>query len=216
MNQDGRVVYTGVTTRSINQRFGEHIWSKDLDRKKYSIKEINIIEHPKITTLTELIQERQKVFKLENYYIKKYSQNNTLLNLSNGGEWGSYLYKVISKQDFLNKYGSLDGFKQYLQNRRKFKAWLNHWTDNSRRNKFRLWLMNWIDTVTMCPAKYWIRKWIWQATTHPTKIWFRHWIDTATKNPAKLWLHNWITHSSELKVKRWMKSWILHRSINPA
>ena len=103
LNKDKVVIYIGVTTRSIEERFKEHIKTKNLNPTEYSIVEFDEIIHPEINSLEIFYEEWKKVSELERKYIKEeLTKNSNLLNISEGGEWGN---EILNKQ---KKYISLD------------------------------------------------------------------------------------------------------------
>jgi len=170
------VVYVGVTTRKINQRFKEHIKTKNLN-KNYSIIEFDKIIHPVIDSIEVFNEEKIKVFNLERKYIQEEKdKGSTLLNISKGGEWGADILNNLRKKHFLEKYGSYDGYKKYHIKIEKTKKWLRDWIRHKSENKTKVWLRNWIVNYS----------------ENKTKAWLRSWIDLRSKNKTKAWLRNWI------------------------
>lgn len=236
-----QVIYAGVTTRSLNQRFNEHIKQKRLNKKDYSIKKIDEIIHPNILNFNDYIKEKEKVTKLETHYIKEYGKKFNLLNISKGGEWGSYIYNLLSKENFLKNYGSLDGYKEYILRKNKLKCWLNNWIShrslsiieewltnwhlNKNRNKTKQWLMNWYYSKTSNYTKNWLFHWIshksmnktkiwlnkWCRKENSFKVWLQDWIYVKNRSDVKAWLSNWISNRTERKIKRWLKNWIKYK-----
>ena len=84
LNKVGEVVYVGVTLRTLQQRFNEHLQSKKaLNNKDYSIVEFDRIEHPLFASSEVFYQERKKVVLLERKYIQEEKDKGAhLLNLS--------------------------------------------------------------------------------------------------------------------------------------
>lgn len=83
------VVYVGVTTRKITQRFREHLKSKGLNPNEYTIVEFYSIIHPEISSLEVFYEEQGRVALLEQQFIKEeINKGSKLLNIRRGGEWG--------------------------------------------------------------------------------------------------------------------------------
>ena len=226
-----QVVYVGVTTRTVAQRFREHIKSKHLNPEIYSAIQFDEIEHPNITSMEEYYNEYHKVKALEQKYIKEeLEKGSPLLNISVGGEWGSKILSDILKEQFFETYGSYDGFEKWIKHKRKTKAWLYHWLDvktriktkiwikqwvyNSLQNKTKNWIKNWIDGKNRNKTKKWLRKWISGRSINKTKYWIKHWIIDRKINKTKKWLRKWISGRSTNKTKVWIRNWINNRSTN--
>ena len=189
------VVYVGVTTRSINARFREHISKKRLNPEIYSIIQIDEIEHPEINSFDIFHQEHLKVKALEQKYIKEeLDKGSPLLNLSIGGEWGTHIANSLLKEKFLETYGSYDGFRKWKNKIQKIKTWIITWINSYTHNKTKVWIRNWISSRTTTKTKVWITSWITHKTTNKTKQWLRCWILHRTQNKTKVWIRNWIVH----------------------
>ena len=208
-----RVVYVGVTTRSLVQRFNEHVKKKELNEIDYSIEEIDRIDHGNISTLDDLRRERVKVFELENYYINKY-KSKFLLNISDGGEWGVNLYKKLLKEDFINKYGNLDNYEEYVRKRHVVLVWIRSWIKSSISNKTESWIYNWISTKSINKTEVWIKGWIVNKSVNKTKLFIHNWILHTNENKVKSWLKMWIKHTSADITKSWLQEWICNKSAN--
>ena len=194
----GNIVYVGVTTRTVDKRFNEHIKQKYLNRKNYSCVEIDKIIHPKIKTIEEFYNERQKVKFLEQKYIRECKNNGIrLLNISDGGEWGCSILNKLKKENFFKKYGTYDGYVEWKNKKEQTKQWLKSWIKNRTENKTKVWLRHWISHRTENKTKYWLRSWINNRTENKTKVWLRNWISHRTENKTKVWLRNWISHRTE-------------------
>lgn len=209
-----QVIYVGITTRSLIQRFKEHIKSKELNNIDYTIEKIDKIDHPDITTLQQLKVERERVYKLESYYIKEYSKNNVLLNISDGGEWGANLYTKLSKKEFIERFGTLEGYIKKVKNKKALKLWLDSWIKHYNSNKSRQWIINWISTKSMNKTKYWMRAWVANKSRNRTKCWLVDWCRHRSINKTKSWIQSWIEHNSGNKTKKWIQTWINNKSIN--
>lgn len=229
-NQD--VVYVGVTTRTIQKRFYEHIKSKHLDINQYSVIQFDEIEHPSISSIDEYYSEYRKIKELEQKYIQEEKdRGSNLLNISVGGEWGSDILHNILKEQFFEIYGSYDGFKKWLNKKRKTKIWLYHWlfvraTNPTKKwikawyffssaDKFKLWLGNWIrknkDNRTYC----WIKHWTSDRKINRTKYWIKHWIGERKINRTKYWIKHWILRRKNTsKTKQWIRGWVTNKSVS--
>ena len=107
------VVYVGVTTRTINKRFQEHVSLKKLNQH-YSVVEFDKIEHPKIDCLKTYYEECCKVSNLERKYIREEKlKGSKLLNISLGGEWGTTILNKLYRKDFFEKFGTYDNYIKY-------------------------------------------------------------------------------------------------------
>lgn len=225
------VVYVGVTTRKITQRFMEHLKSKGLNPSEYTIVEFYGIIHPEISSLEVFYKERKRVADLERKYInEELNKGSKLLNLSEGGEWGTNILNKLRKEKFLEKFGSYDGYKEYKKKKGKVRVWLQQWSLNKSRNKVKAWINNWIKRKSENKTKVWLRDWIKCRSENKTKVWVKSWVYVRSRNKTKAWIKNWMTvrgksktkawtenwinHKSENNVKRWMKNWVRHRSEN--
>lgn len=160
--KNDETVYVGLTTRTIDKRFREHILAKGLNPKLYSIHLIDVIEHNEIKSLDDFYREQIKATRREQELIKKAKDNGChLLNLSNGGEsWNTFLQTKLEKESFIKKYGSLDGYIEYQNKIRKIKTLLHHWVDHHTNNKAKLLLQNWINGHTRNKTKKLLQNWI--------------------------------------------------------
>ena len=216
LNKDGEVVYVGVTTRTIGKRFGEHIRSKRLNPKLYSIVELDRVHHPEISSLEIFYEERRKVAYLERKYIREAQESDAnLLNLSEGGEWGASIVHRLQKENFLKVYGSYDGFRRYIRRRQILPVWINHWICGRTSNPVKVWCRSWVHHRTSNPAKVWCRVWAHHRTRNPAKAWCNNWIHLRTSNPAKAWCGHWVYCGTSNPVKAWCRSWAHHKASNP-
>lgn len=224
------VVYVGVTTRVITERFREHLISKGLN-KNYSIVEFDCIEHPEFSTLDIYYTERRKVVELEQKYIREELERGShLLNISKGGEWGSQILEKLRKEEFCKKFGSYDNYAEYKKNmykgrewlrswirhrsENKVKVWVRNWTFHKRTNRTHSWVRNWVSHRSINKTKRWIRNWIFHRSTNRTHSWIKNWVHNKSKNNVKTWVYNWISGRSMGKAKVWIKNWIIVRSQN--
>lgn len=199
----GSPIYIGVTTRTIEKRFKEHIEEKSLNPELYHIEEIDKIIHSRINTIQQFKFERKRVKELEVKYIAEYRQNYTLLNKSAGGEWGSQiLNRLLSKINSKNKFTKEEiTFLQHIKFRRWIKNWIIH-----RQNPTKIFLQNWI--YNRHKVKSWLIRWIIPKNTSKTKSWLSHWISHRSENKTKLFMVSWINHRSENKFRVWLSNWI--------
>ena len=190
------VVYVGVTTRTIQDRFKQHIKSKQLDNH-YSVVGFDKIIHPDIKSLDDYYKEYKKVAYLEKKYIKEErNKGSNLLNISSGGEWGGAILNKLLKKDFLRKHGSYDGYEIYRKRIIKFKSWMNMWIRHTSEN----------------PTHVWLKSWKFVKTRSKTRLWIRHWIEHRSESKILVWLYHWIEHRSETRFKVWMFNWVARRS----
>ena len=214
LNKDGEVVYIGVTTRTIKKRFGEHLKSKWLDPKLYSIIEFDRVHHPEISSLEIFYEERRKVAYLERKYIKEAQESGAnLLNLSEGGEWGASIVHRLQKENFLRMYGSYDGFRKYIRRHKILQVWIRSWVHHRTSNPAKGWCCNWVHNRISNPVKGWCCNWVHHKTFNPVKGWCGHWVRNRTSNPVKVWCKNWIHHRTSNPVKVWCRSWVQQRKI---
>ena len=156
------VVYVGVTTRPINERFREHILSKGLNPELYTVIEFDRIVHPEINSLEVYYEEHKKVALLEQKYIKEELEKGShLLNITNGGEWGTQIAAKLKKEDFLKQFGSYEGYQEYQKLRDKPRRWLHDWIHNRTVNNTKTWLRNWVTNRSTPKTKVWLRSWIY-------------------------------------------------------
>jgi hypothetical protein len=72
--ENGAPVYVGLTTRTLKQRFIEHIKSKELDSDYYGIKEICRISHRDIKSLDDFRNEYNLAAEREKQLIADYQK----------------------------------------------------------------------------------------------------------------------------------------------
>lgn len=215
LNKNGDVVYIGVTTRTINERFREHIISKGLNRKDYSVVEFDSIEHPEIISIEIYYKEKQRVAELERKYIKEAKlQGYDILNISDGGEWCENILSKLRKEKFLAIYGSYDNYKKWHKKIYKIYNWLNHWQYHRSTPKIKSWILSWKYVRTHSKTKQWIRHWYQCYTMNKTKRWLYHWKNYRSKNRTQIWLHRWYIHKSNSKLKTWLSHWKFHKTEN--
>ena len=211
LNQDKEVVYVGVTTRTIEYRFGQHIKSKNLDPSKYSVIEFDRIEHQEIKSFEDYYKEHNIVAELEQKYIQEEKDKGSiLLNISKGGEWCSDILNKLRREKFIEKYGSYDGFKEYRARIKKINNWVRCWIYVKTRNKIREWLKQWAFHRSENKTKYWLN--IWRGTKYnKSKKWVYNWKNVKTMNKSKQWVKSWRSIRKISKVKQFLKNWIVHR-----
>lgn len=215
LNKNKDVIYVGVTTRTLKRRFKEHLIAKRLNFENYSIVEFDRIVHPEFTTIEVYYREREKVARLEQKYIKEeLLKGSHLLNLSIGGEWGSSILNKLRKADFLEKYGSYDGYKEHIKKKMKVYHWMCHWYEHKSENSTKVWINSWIFGRTLNNLKKWLKNWVYSKSKHNTKSWLQHWTSHRKSNNIKGWLHRFIRDKSINKTKAWTNHWIDHRGIN--
>ena len=208
------VVYVGVTTRPINNRFIEHKRCKGLSTN-HKVIEFDRLDHGIIDSYDKYCEERLKVKLLEQKYIKEeYDKGSNLLNLSIGGEWGNNIANKLIKENFLATYGSYDGYDRWVKKRNKIKGWLICWIRHKTENKTKRWIKNWIANRTKNKTKCWIVNWIRHKIENKTKRWIKSWVRQRTTNKARRWIQQWIASRIINKTKRWIQSWISNRIIN--
>ena len=217
LNKDGEVVYIGVTTRTIKKRFGEHLKSKRLDPKLYSIVEFDRVHHLEISSLEIFYEERRKVAYLERKYIKEAQESGAnLLNLSEGGEWGASIVHRLQKENFLRMYGSYDGFRKYIRRRQILQVWVRSWVRHRTSNPVKVWVRSWVCSRASSPAKVWIKQWVRHRTSNPVKGWCGHWVRNMTTSPIKVWVRSWIHNRTSSPIKVWCHNWVRNRASSPA
>ena len=215
LNKDEDVIYIGVTTRTIDERFREHILAKGLNKSGYCIVEFNKIEHPDINSIEVYYQEKQKVAELECEYIKEAKmQGHSLLNISNGGEWCENILSKLRKEKFIEIYGSYDNYKQYHKNKKRLYNWIRHWYAHRTDSKIRKWLWNWRINKSNNQTLLWLRRWSDNKSANKTYLWLKHWTEHRTTNKTKMWLQRWVTHRGYNKTRGWIWHWVIHRSDN--
>lgn len=207
------VVYVGVTTRTPQKRFQQHIRDKKLNPKDYSVIEFDRIVHPNIKSLDEYYEEYKKVAYLEKKYIKEErDKGSNLLNISDGGEWGGSILSKLIKENFFKKYGSYNGYEKYKKRIDKSKRFIWQWIRNRTTNKTKSWMFMWIRHSTENPTYVWLKSWKFVKTRSKTRIWVRHWIEHRSEPKIISWMYHWIEHRSETRFKVWMFNWVARRS----
>ena len=208
------VVYVGVTTRPITERFKEHLISKRLN-ENYSVIEFDCVEHPEFTTLEIYYKEKRKVVMLEQKYIKEeIERGSNLLNVSKGGEWGSNILEKLRREDFLRRFGSYDNYAMYKFKREKCNGWLRNWVIHRTESQVKRWLGNWTVNRGVVKSKRWIKHWISHRSNNKVKVWFRCWLSSQENLDIKTWLKSWVYSKGGNKVKRWTRNWVNCRSQN--
>lgn len=192
------VVYVGVTTRAITERFREHLISKGLN-ENYSVVEFDCVEHPEFSTLDVYYAERRKIVELEQRYIREELEKGShLLNISAGGEWGCAILEKLRKEEFRKKFGSYDNYKEYKERVGKCKGWVE----------------NWVECRSTCKCKGWLRRWVRRRSENRCKKWAQHWVECRSKNRVKSFLCHWIYHRSEGAMGKWLRNWVINRGQN--
>ena len=203
------VVYVGVTTRTVQARFREHIKTKGLNPKLYSIHEFDLITHPDMRTLEEFYQEKARVTLLEQKYIKEeISKGSQLLNLSPGGEWGSQILAQIRKDTFLQEFGTYEGYQEYLREKKALQHWFYHWVSHRTESPVRVWMHNWVQHKCQRFLKVWLRSWVSARTISKTKVWLKSWARHHKQNRAKYWLCCWTRARGDCPLKVWLYCWV--------
>ena len=209
------VVYVGVTTRPINERFREHILSKGLNPELYTVIEFDSIVHPEINSLEVYYEEHKKVALLEQKYIKEELEKGShLLNITDGGEWGNQILNKVRREEFLKQFGSYDGYKKYQKIRKKPYEWLFRWVINRSMNNVKQWLKSWIYCKGATKSRTWLNNWVRCRAASKIQRWFRHWIKSKSENKIKRWLHNWNVNKGISKTKRWCQNWTYSKSMS--
>lgn len=206
LDKNDNIIYVGLTTTTIGQRFCRHIITKKLNRIDYRCVQIDEIDNGKITSLEDYYREKKRSGELERYYIKKArDEGANLLNISIGGEWNGHILTKILKKDFFDKYGTYDGYleykKEYERQEResqKFLIKLRNWIYNRTVNKYRKKLTSWIGNRTRNRYKRLLQK-----------MYYR------SKNKYRRMLRRWVNYKSKGKYKRFIKHWYGHRVENP-
>ena len=211
-----KVVYVGVTLRTLYERFKEHLRTKELNTKNHAIIEFDRIKHPEINSLEVFYEERKKVAELEQKYIKEeLEKGSKLLNLSKGGEWGTQILSRLKKEEFLKEFGSYEGYQEYKKKKDIIKRWIHNWIYSRSINKAKVWIQScWICSKSKNKTKAWISYWIFNRSKNKAKSWISYWISNRSINKAKVWISYWISNRSINKAKVWIKSWIHNKSKN--
>ena len=230
-NKYNEVVYVGVTTRTVKQRFIEHVKSKELNFIDYYCKEFYTINHKNIKTVKDYYEEKEKVKFLERKFIKEeLEKGSNLLNISKGGEWCSYLLNKLLSTDFSNKSKEYISFEKYLLNIHMYRQWISSWINN--KNIYKVWITNWILHRSVNKYYAWIYNWLNNNTKNKYKVWLNHWISHRNINIYKKWLNDfidinsknryycflchWIDHKTEkFKYKKWLSNFINNKSLLP-
>lgn len=204
------VIYIGVTTRKITERFKEHLKSKGLNPSEYSIVEFSRIQHPDFTSIEVWQEECKKVTFLEQKYIKEEKlRGSRLLNVRSGGEWGACILNTLHKEEFFKKHGSYSGYKQYRDKKKRATRWLKDWFYVRSMGKAKYWLNNWVATKGRNHTNVWLRTWVYSNKMDKTKLWIKTWVFNKGKNNVKSWLYEWTRKKD--KLKNWLKNWVRHR-----
>lgn len=208
-------IYIGLTTRTLKQRFKEHIKTKHL--KDCTIDEIAEIDHGEIDSLEKFRQEQKKVQDLERLLIKKYlNADFNLLNISKGGEWGTQILHKICKENFFKKYGSYDGFEKEYKKYLKYKKIIETWKSHRTENKYKKIIMNWILHKTYNKYKKLLYQWksFKSFKYNYYKLLLRHWIYHKTENKYKQLIQHWIYHRKNNQYKVFLQYWIFSKTEN--
>lgn len=194
------VVYIGVTTRKITERFKEHLKSKGLNSSEYSVVEFDRIQHPDFTSIKVWQKERNRVALLEQRYIKEEKlRGSRLLNVRSGGEWGAHILHALHKEEFLRKYGSYNGYKQYRNKKKKTSQWLKDWLYIRSMGKAEYWLKNWVTTKSRNHTNRWLRTWVYSNKKNRAKLWVKAWAFNKSRNSVKSWLYEWTRKKEQAK-----------------
>lgn len=229
LNNIGEVVYIGVTTRKLTHRFREHIRSKNLDPESYKIVEVSQIIHPQITSMEVYYAEHEKVALQEQKYIREeLDKGSALLNLSSGGEWGTQIAAKVIKEEFLQKYGSYEGYRVFMKHRNIPRQWMHGWvrtSDNPLRgwlhswklcrgtNLTRMYLYRWACSKSRNRAKSWLHTWVkLRKSSNSSRSWLQAWVYQKTKHRCSVWLLHWVHGKTMHPLKRWVKNWVHGRN----
>lgn len=204
LDKDNNIIYVGLTTTTIGQRFCRHIISKHLNRVDYKCVQIDEIDNGDITSLEDYYREKKRAAELEKYYIDKARKEGAnLMNISKGGEWNSHVLENILKEDFFKKYGTYEGYKKYVKHqlytKKKYRMLLRHWYYESIYNPYRRRLNRWVKDRARPKYKKLLQQW------------YHH----HSENKYKKFLSHWYHHHSENKYKRFIRHWWGHRIENP-
>ena len=210
-----KVVYVGVTLRTIGKRFKEHLKSKGLNPSNYFIVEFDRIKHPEINSLETFYKEHKKVAELEQKYIKEeLNKGSKLLNISEGGEWGNQILNKLKKEEFLREFGSYEGYQEYKKKKDIIKRWIRDWVRVRNLNETNKWVKNWIKCKTENKVKVWLKSWLVTKNRNKTKEWVKNWVISRNRHRVYVWLRNWTYSKSITKVKRWTQNWVCNKSKN--
>lgn len=129
---DGAPIYVGFTSRTVHQRFSEHIKSKDFsDFDEVRVEELKEDELDFDFTWDYNIVESEanEVSKKEAELVKKFGTQDSEFQKANGGGtvWAHIKYFVLSNKSN-PKYKGMSGSEihEYLENRKKEMSILNH------------------------------------------------------------------------------------------
>lgn len=129
---DGSPIYVGFTSRTVHQRFSEHIKSKDFsDFDEVRVEELKEDELDFDFTWDYNVVENEanEVSQKEAELVKKFGTQDSEFQKANGGGvvWTHIKYFVLSNKDN-PKYRGMSGTEihEYLENRKKEKDILNH------------------------------------------------------------------------------------------
>ena len=208
------VVYVGVTTKEITERFNQHIGAKGLT-DNYSVIEFDCVEHPEFTTLETFYAERRKIVELEQKYIKEeLEKGSKLLNISKGGEWGCTILEKLRKEEFIRKFGSYDKYKEYKKKIGAIRTWIGNWVTNKGSNKVKRWMTEWVYNRGRNEVKSWVRDWVTVRSRNKVKVWLRSWASSRSESRSKRWVKSWVYNRSKSQTKAWVRIWVLNRSSN--
>lgn len=212
LDKNDNIIYVGLTTTTIGQRFCRHIITKKLNRIDYRCVQIDEIDNGKITSLEDYYREKKRSGELERYYIKKArDEGANLLNISIGGEWNGHILTKILKKDFFDKYGTYDGYleykKEYEKNRRmkrKYENKLKNWYNYKTMNPYYKKLHNWVDYHTRPKYKVFVFRWYNHHSKSKFEKFMKRWYNHHTVNKYKQFIRHWFGHRTE---NRYRKFW---------
>lgn len=208
------VVYVGVTTKEITERFKQHIGAKGLN-ENYSVIEFDCVEHPEFTTIEVFYEERRKVAELERKYIREeLEKGSKLLNISKGGEWGCTILEKLRKEEFTREFGSYDKYKEYKRRISAIRAWIGNWVTNKGSDKVKRWMAEWTYNRSKNEVKSWVRDWVIARSRNEVKVWLRSWGSSRSENRSKRWVKSWVHNRSKNQVKAWIRIWVVNKSSN--
>lgn len=225
-NCDDTPVYVGVTTRTVKQRFEEHVRSKNLDPNKYRCETIITVKHGLIVDIVDYVRERNKIKALEKYYIEFYSTKYRLLNISAGGEWGAnILHRLLNNSKVTPenaKYFKEIYFKELIHSwissrtRNSVERLFKHWIGHRSKNNVKALLCHWITHEVQLDIKCLLFNWINSRSRSITKDCLKNWISNSTRNPTKALLNYWICHNSDKNLTKYLlRRWITNKFRNP-
>jgi len=204
--------YIGLTTRTLQQRFNEHKKSKDwIIDNTFSIREIDRIEHSNIHNLEDFLRERNRATSKEIALISTYSKEWNLQNLSDGGEWGAKILWQIKQENWIAKYGSVEGFREHKQRENNVRTWLRNWAITKKTPQLKKWLSSWVKHRKTPQLKIWLSDWVANRKTPQLKTWLSSWVVIKKIPQLKIWLSNWVTHRKTPRLKTWLRNWVITR-----